>query len=669
MKTNFDDVCKVKAIQLREEGDTYNVISSRLGIPSSTVRNFLNRRSHLPWWERYVNGKFEHICKNIGFTSAAIPSKFKLPKKTNTLDDDDAKEAAILLSEAPHMNITRVAKELNLERDCVGRFLSKKTYKTWWEDREMCASGDKFTDCGVEFPENVDLDGTTDAESSAEEDEPIFRGEMEEMQYDTNYLGASNVFVISSAQNNTHVNNEFMDALESYCQHNSAELLISPFYYNTSGVLGNKTEKGVYDSRVVPYLVDEPITLSDYLGGLIFCAEMDILPTAVNPFSSMHTYTKKASAIYPHTKMQLESVPTPKHDVCRMMYSTGAVTMRNYVARKAGQKASFHHVFGALVVEVDHVNKCWFVRQLNSDADGSIQDLDKLYLPDGSVQDADIEAVNWGDIHAEKCEQAQIDLCFGSGGILDALKPNYQFANDLSDFTPRNHHNRKDPHFLYKTSNSTIRTVEDGLNQASDMLKLMSRDWCETVVVNSNHDNALVKWLKEADYRTDPDNAKFFLVAQLECYMAIDRQDNNFSIFEKSLTDLVSSPVDMQKHKVKFLREDESFKICTHKAEDAIECGYHGHTGLNGARGSITSYMKLGTRVNIGHSHSANIRDGVYQAGVTGNLDMGYNIGASSWSHSHIITYSNGKRCMVTTHNDAWKLPEEYKVSQSKDSA
>jgi hypothetical protein len=157
----------------------------------------------------------------------------------------------------------------------------------------------------------------------------------------------------------------------------------------------------------------------------------------------------------------------------------------------------------------------------------------------------------------------------------------------------------------------------------------------------------------------DPDNALFFLTAQLECYKAITRKDKNFSIFETALTELIREPINKIENNLRFLREDESFKICTDLKGNEIECGNHGHLGANGARGAISGFKKLGTRVNIGHSHSANIADGVYQAGVTGSLDMGYNVGASSWSSSHILTYSNGKRTIITTHNNkAWCLKD-----------
>lgn len=100
---------------------------------------------------------------------------------------------------------------------------------------------------------------------------------------------------------------------------------------------------------------------------------------------------------------------------------------------------------------------------------------------------------------------------------------------------------------------------------------------------------------------------------------------------------------------LKFLRTDESFVV------KGIECGQHGHNGAGGSRGNIQQFRRQGVKFNIGHSHAAGIKDGVYQAGVSGKLDMGYNVGGSAWSHSHIITYQNGKRAIITLKNGKWR--------------
>jgi hypothetical protein len=157
--------------------------------------------------------------------------------------------------------------------------------------------------------------------------------------------------------------------------------------------------------------------------------------------------------------------------------------------------------------------------------------------------------------------------------------------------------------------------------------------------------------LKEADYKTDPANAIFFLECQLEMYRAIhNNKDDDFSILEhvvkKSAPDLTD---------VVFLKTDESFKICD-MSGNGIECGQHGDKGTNGSRGGIGIYQRLGTRSNIGHSHTTGIRDGVYQAGHCMDQEkVSYAKGASSWSHSHIVTYPNGKRTIITMVGSKWR--------------
>jgi hypothetical protein len=211
----------------------------------------------------------------------------------------------------------------------------------------------------------------------------------------------------------------------------------------------------------------------------------------------------------------------------------------------------------------------------------------------------------------------------------------------------RNHHTINDPYVKFALYVQNKDWVSEDVARVSDVLNLMYRSYCQTVIVESNHDLALQRWLKTADYKTDPANALFFLDCQLATYNAIADGNQEFSVFKYALTK--HNP---KLRSVRFLRTDESFMIC---GKDGIECGAHGHLGNNGARGSINAYQKLGTRYNIGHSHSANIRDGVYQAGVSAKMDMGYNQGGSSWSHSHIVTYANSKRTIVTLKNGKWK--------------
>ena len=65
----------------------------------------------------------------------------------------------------------------------------------------------------------------------------------------------------------------------------------------------------------------------------------------------------------------------------------------------------------------------------------------------------------------------------------------------------------------------------------------------------------------------------------------------------------------------------------------------------------MRALSKIGAKVNVGHSHSAGIIDGAWQAGLTGgalDVTMDYARGPSSWSRTMILTYVGGKRSMLT---------------------
>lgn len=452
-------------------------------------------------------------------------------------------------------------------------------------------------------------------------------------------------FVFTSAQNNTYVHNKFLLSLEKYCEINNAELVVGTYKYNTNGFQNTSKEDVWFDPKIRKYINNDSLYIAD---GLLWCGELNILPTAVNPIAGLHNYTNRDSGIIPHAKVQLESLPTPKNEPARMMYTTGTVTQRNYVDMKAGQKASHHHVFGALVVEIDEDGD-WFVRQLVGETEsGCFFDLEYYYTPEGLGCGGDpccVEAVNWGDIHQAKIDPVVAEVSWsGKDSIMDILQPEHIFLHDVLDQTRRNHHNIKDPYFRFKMQQCGTECVKEEVRQTAELIASMNNRGSKIIVVESNHDLALQKWLKEQDYKTDPVNAIFFLEMQLATYEAM-KNNEDFSVFEyacKSTTEGLDN--------VTFLKTDESYTIC-----GDIECGSHGHNGNNGARGTLRAFQMQGARFNIGHSHSANIKDGVYQAGVSGKMDMDYNLGGSSWSQSHIITYSNGKRTIVTLKNGKWR--------------
>ncbi len=529
------------------------------------------------------------------------------------IKDDSNKIEIVRLVENEGFSQSEVARIMGIPRTTISDFLLRKTFKSFWEkyDDKPVASGTYFD------------------------------------QHHNIRKGMTNRYILTSAQNNTYVHGNFLKSLEQMAEHIDAQIIVGTCSYNTGGFQNlEKGEGDWFDPKIKDFIIDEPMQLAK---DLIWCGELNILPTAVNPISGLHSYTKSSSGILPHAKVQLESVATGKNEPTKFMYTTGSVTKKNYIQKKEGQKAAFHHIFGALVVEVDEDGD-WFVRQLICDSDsGSFQDLTTIYSPDGYEEDYSVAAINWGDIHVEKLNAAVAEASFyGADSMLEYLAPEYQFIHDVLDFSARNHHNIKDPYFRFMMYHNKTEIVEDNIDAVVDFLASINSGADKTIIVESNHDLAFKKWLKESDYKTDPANAIFFLENQLRMYHAMADGDKLFSPFEHVVRMKLGGVFDG----IKFLRTDESYIIC---GDNGIECGNHGHLGANGARGTIQTYQRTGRRANIGHSHSAFIKDGVYQAGTSSELDLGYNEGSSSWSNSHIVTYSNGKRTIVTIKNGKWR--------------
>lgn len=464
-------------------------------------------------------------------------------------------------------------------------------------------------------------------------------------------IATGHTFVFTSAQNNTDIHTPFWESLLQYVDYRNAELHVSRFMYNKDALSAIDAKTGSrkktdgddtwYDPRILPYLSDEALQITP---DLVWCGELNILPTRVDPLSTMTNYTRQASGIIPHVKMRMNSVPTMKSEPAKTMYTTGTITKRNYIQRVAGQVAEFHHVFGALVVEVDKEGT-WWARQLNADAEGNFYDLDTLWTRDGPQDGIRMQAITHGDLHGFKIDTEVFDAVFKEGGILDRLMPREQFFHDTIDFMPRNHHNIKDPHFLYKMHRERTPDVHQEFTFAADLLTQAHRAWCKSFVVESNHDAAINGWLRNHTAFYDPVNVKFWLDLNLRCLTAMD-YGTTPKPFYWALKDAMAD-TNVPFH---FLAEDDSYKIL-----GTIEAALHGHLGPNGARGSPKNLRTAG-KANTAHTHSAGIVDGVYTAGVYGKLDMGYNSGLSSWGHAFIGTYPNTKRAIFTIKKGkAWR--------------
>lgn len=465
--------------------------------------------------------------------------------------------------------------------------------------------------------------------------------------------GSISRYILTCAQSETKLHDPTWRALEAAAGHLGAELMVATFSYKHTGEGSAKRgtakitgRKDWYDTRIEPYVVDDMVQLAP---SLIWNGHINILPTAVNPLSGMANYNARSSSVFPHAKVAMVSIPTVRQDAAKLQFTTGTATLRNYIQKKAGQKAEFDHVYGAMLVEVDSDGR-WWARQLITDARGYICDagLGLRFSGAGAEPLDGVEAIVWGDVHVAQLEDTMRELNWGRGGILDTLKPRVQMMHDVLDFAARSHHKRKDPFQMFDMHVSGKECVRSEIQDVGGLLDTAYRPWCTSVMVIDNHSAHLDRWVKEADWKEDPVNAEFYTEAAAAWLRAI-RARKEFNPLKWAISKYC--PV----KKVRWLRPDESMVICR-DSSGGIEMGLHGDRGPNGSRGSLANLSRLGRKVCIGHSHSAGIFNGAWQTGVTARLDMDYAVGSpSSWSHSHVVVHRNGKRQMITCFDGKWR--------------
>jgi hypothetical protein len=460
-------------------------------------------------------------------------------------------------------------------------------------------------------------------------------------------------YILTSAQNNTPVHAGTWKNILALAKHYEAEIFVGTFTYdkNSYGPMAVKkdTFQGGdtmpwYAPEVMPYFKDSRIQLG---AGLIWCGEANIIPTASDPLSGSEIYEGRQSIIFPHAKISMRSIASTGGSGAKLAYTTGTVTQRNYIQKRAGMKAEFHHTYGGLLVEVDSTG-VWRVRQLDAETStGTIHDL-TLKAENGVVTDGhSVEAIVWGDIHATRIDPSVLTLAAtGKENMLDVLKPKYQFIHDLIEGASVNHHDARKPLERFKTSLRGLTVVRDELQISADVLKLYHRDNTEMVVVNSNHDRWLDRWLDNFNPQfDDPRNAEIYYDGNAARYRSA-RDGGHLNVLEYLLQRHTDFAIP-----ARFLQMDESFLICNKR----LECGQHGDLGANGSAGSPKQLSKVGRRAITAHTHTAGIYDGLYVAGTSTAFRWGYNHGPSSWTHSHVLVYPNGKRAIITMFDGAWR--------------
>lgn len=446
-------------------------------------------------------------------------------------------------------------------------------------------------------------------------------------------------WVITSAVSNLPVNTKFLDNLIAYCEYNHAKLLVIPLKYK----LNQEDEEFHWDPKITDYLYDRKSTI---LPGLRIHANFTTTVTAVNPLAGLETFSRGNSVIIGHPSLMMRTIAVDHLEQGAVLTTTGCVTHAEYTITKSGEKASLNHSFSAIVVEEDPEINDFHMRVLNADDDGSFYDLDLFYNSEGVDFNTDIPGIVIGDEHITHIDEQVADATFfNDDSIVNVLRPSIICRHDSFDAHAGSHHHRNNVFTQYTKFIKGDNSVEDELFQTMKYIHLTTPTFAKSVIISSNHNDHLSRWLQECNPKVEIWNSTFYHKMMYLMHSYIETSNEGTNPFK--LWHLHEFP---ERTDIEFADERESFKVM------GIELAFHGHRGVNGSRGSAAQFAKLGCKTISGHSHSPQITQGAYVVGHSCKSKLDYNIGASSWHHAHCLIQPNGKRQLVFIKKGKWRV-------------
>ena len=448
-------------------------------------------------------------------------------------------------------------------------------------------------------------------------------------------------YLFTWAQNNTPVHTRFFDNLVSYASFLDADIHVIPGRYkNPTSVFTDKNYEA-WDDRVLPYL---DATRNNINNNITLFGDIKIQPTATNPLSELQGLCYNTSCVFGSPKVHLQSIPVLQGNKPRIMMTTGACTVKNYTDSKNGKKGEFHHTYGAVIIEVKDSETVFF-RQITAKDNGDFNDL-YFNVSDGMVSSNNsIEAIIYGDIHAGEHDQELLDVT--KTQILDKLTPNHIILHDVFSGISINPH-ETDPFIKYgkmKNGNDDLRneimTLMDVLGQFKNYKKV--------VIVRSNHDDFLDRWLKNEDWKKQNTLVNSRLYMQFS-----DLLLEQYEKDPRNVKGVIPTLINMSYPEYITLSLKDSYVV------RGFELAMHGHLGVNGAKPSPEGFRKLNSKMISAHTHSTFRKDGLIVCGTSTKLRLNYTNGPSSWTQGHVIIDNYGKAQTIIFFNGEFTTFNHY---------
>lgn len=426
-------------------------------------------------------------------------------------------------------------------------------------------------------------------------------------------------YIVTSAQYNAGVNKVLLANMLKFAKrHKVDKILVFPM-----------RGKYIEENKLDPLLLEFEFVDKMRLNSNLMLKQIEALPQQIDPFFGLSgKFSRDYSHIIPSPKIRYRSIAN-NSKYPRALMTTGAITKPNYkMHTRIGQLANEQHQFGFVYVEM--VNETIFnARQIEATDNGDFYYLTEKYYG-GRVSKERPEAIVLGDWHeGDTCPKVRME----SIRMIRELKPKRVVFHDLFNGHSINHHEEGNLLAELRSVRDSRFGLEEEMTAVYRELQFFAKTFkdVEFVVVRSNHDDFLERYIKEKKFMYHPRN---FLFA---CKLIPFILDENKVPLEQALGLIGKLPPN-----VRFLNQDESYRV------RGVELGMHGHIGASGSKGSPMQFSKLNLRTITGHTHSPQLMANGMVVGTSTKLRLSYTHGASSWLNANGILYANGKYGLIT---------------------
>lgn len=446
-------------------------------------------------------------------------------------------------------------------------------------------------------------------------------------------------FIITTAVGGKAVHEGFLAAIKSYEKFNTAKLLLIP---SEDAANSQSRNKWVFKNT---FRDETFITTETALNNSIFISNLRVSAKQIKPLTGVARLGQQnGSNIFASPKQFLEYVATSPASgrLPKAVMTTGAITVADYgndfyMSQRTSYIAENDHIIGAVIVEIKD-DDIYHFRQIQANEEGSFVDYGIRYNPDGTTE-AEIPNIVLGDWHSGTVEE---EMKFSLLNLARELMIDTVIVHDLFNGKAINPHELMLPLKRAKIAASSVPSLEYEIQEVGTDLNFLDHVFGNVVVVKSNHDEFLTRYIEGGLYMKDPINIP--LASELvKPYM---NDEDLLQYVVENYSDLEDRDA------IVWLNRESEYKV------GGVHLSQHGDKGSNGSKASMESIEKDVSKAVVGHVHSGAIMRGIFRVGIAGSLDQGYNRngGSSNWTQTHCLVYQDGSRQLINFIDGEYRL-------------